>query len=92
MTSKIILYGHGYTPNPIKVAIILEELGLQYTIERVEDKKSDWYASINPNGRVPSIKDLEANITVFEVSSETCKAAIELYHLTDPSLEHVLNI
>jgi glutathione S-transferase len=64
MTSTIVLYGHGYTPNPIKVAIVLEELGLQYRIERVEDKKSDWYTSINPNGRVPSIKDLETNNTV----------------------------
>ena len=42
-------------PNPAKVLIILEELGLPYQSSWVEleDLKKEPFESINPNGRVP---------------------------------------
>ena len=66
------------TPNGLKPAIVLEELGLQYKVETVDisknTQKEDWYLAINPNGRIPALKD--GSLRVFE----TC--AIMLY-LTD---------
>jgi len=42
-------------PNPSKVLIILEELGLPYQSEWVEleNLKKEPFISVNPNGRVP---------------------------------------
>jgi glutathione S-transferase len=70
MTKPITLYGHGGTPNPIKVAILLEELNLPYEVKTVDfatELKSEPYISINPNGRVPSIEDPNTGVNVFEV-------------------------
>lgn len=33
MAPKITLFAHGLTPNPPKVAILLEELGVEYAVE-----------------------------------------------------------
>jgi glutathione S-transferase len=66
----IILYGSGRTPNPIKVAIVLEELGLPFKLVPVSIKdelKSEPYISINPNGRLPSIEDPNTGVKIFEV-------------------------
>jgi len=65
----IILYGSGRTPNPIKVAIVLEELGLPFKLVPVSIKdelKSEPYISINPNGRLPSIEDPNTGVKIFE--------------------------
>ncbi|KIN05314.1 hypothetical protein OIDMADRAFT_51124 [Oidiodendron maius Zn] len=46
-------------PNPSKVAIILEELGLEFNIillDRSTDKRKP-YTNLNPNGRTPAIVD-----------------------------------
>jgi glutathione S-transferase len=70
MIKPIILYGHGPTPNPIKVAILLEELGVPYELKSLDFKtelKSEPYISINPNGRVPSIEDPNTGVNLFEV-------------------------
>ena len=42
-------------PNPSKVLIILEELGLAYQSKWVEleDLKVEPFTSVNPNGRLP---------------------------------------
>jgi GSH-dependent disulfide-bond oxidoreductase len=59
------------TPNGYKASIVLEELGLPYTLhglnfERKEQKSPD-YLKINPNGRIPAIVDREAgDFAVFE--------------------------
>lgn len=59
------------TPNGWKISIALEEVGLPYTVHRInlgkgEQKKAD-YLKINPNGRIPSIVDRdEGNFAVFE--------------------------
>ncbi|KAI1359694.1 glutathione S-transferase [Xylaria arbuscula] len=60
-------YGkHG--PNPPKVIMILEELGLPYEIENVafEDIKKPEYLAVNPNGRLPALYDPNADLTLFE--------------------------
>ncbi|KPI42881.1 Disulfide-bond oxido YfcG [Cyphellophora attinorum] len=66
------------TPNGLKPAIVLEELGLQYKVEKVDitknTQKEQWFLDINPNGRIPALKD--GDLRVFETG------AIMLY-LTD---------
>jgi len=66
------------TPNGLKPAIVLEELGLNYKVEAVDisknTQKEEWYLKINPNGRIPALKD--GNMRVFE------SGAIMMY-LTD---------
>jgi GST-like protein len=55
-------------PNPTKVALFLEEAGLQYTAIPVDTRKGEQfspdYLAINPNGKVPAIVDGDA--TVFD--------------------------
>lgn len=54
-----------------KVCIILEELKLPYTIHQLEfsQVKEEHYVQLNPNGRLPTIKDPNTGITLWEVSS-----------------------
>jgi glutathione S-transferase len=64
----ITFYSHRGTPNPFKVALLLEELELPYAVEDVGDRmKVEPYISVNPNGRAPSIHDPNTNVTIFEV-------------------------
>ncbi|AEO54056.1 hypothetical protein MYCTH_2313641 [Thermothelomyces thermophilus ATCC 42464] len=60
-------YGKG-SPNTDKVVIILEELGLPHEIETVpySDVKKPEYLAINPNGRLPSIRDPNTGLTLWE--------------------------
>lgn len=52
MSQPIVLYAHAsLAPNPWKVAIILEELGIEYKTEFVGDAKKSPYIEKNPNGR-----------------------------------------
>jgi GST-like protein len=55
-------------PNPMKVALMLEETGLPYESIPVDTRKGDQhkpeYLAINPNAKVPSIVDGDA--TVFD--------------------------
>jgi glutathione S-transferase len=75
--NALTLYSAG-TPNGLKPAIVLEELGLKYEIKPINiqtnEQKEDWYLDINPNGRIPAMKD--GDLRVFE------SGAIMLY-LTD---------
>lgn len=63
----IRFYCHN-TPNPMKVALFLEESGLDYQIVPVDIFKGEQhqpeYKSINPNSKVPAIIDGED--TVFD--------------------------
>lgn len=59
------------TPNGWKVSIMLQELGLPYRVtpisltDRVQ--KQDWYVALNPNGRIPTLIDHEAEgFAIFE--------------------------
>ncbi|MGQ0700662.1 MAG: glutathione S-transferase family protein [Panacagrimonas sp.] len=59
------------TPNGWKASILLEELGVPYELHAIslskQDQKQPDYLKINPNGRIPTIVDREAdNFAVFE--------------------------
>ncbi len=58
----IRLYYHP-TPNPAKVALLLEETGLPYEVVPVDTYEGAQHApsfrKINPNGKVPAIVDTE---------------------------------
>ncbi|MFP2769574.1 glutathione S-transferase family protein [Oceanisphaera sp. KMM 10153] len=49
------------TPNPLKIALYLEETGLPYELVPVDTLKGEQhlpaFRSINPNGKVPAIDD-----------------------------------
>lgn len=51
------------TPNPLKVALFLEEAGLDYEIVPIDTRKGDQHAAafrhINPNGKVPALVDTD---------------------------------
>ncbi|KAL8731122.1 MAG: hypothetical protein Q9181_004421 [Wetmoreana brouardii] len=74
-------------PNPLKVANVLEELGLSYETTPVlfADIKKPEYLVINPNGRLPAIHDPNTNITLWE-SGAIIEYLIERY-----DLEHKLS-
>ncbi|MCJ1395515.1 hypothetical protein MMC18_008401 [Xylographa bjoerkii] len=75
----IKVWGKG-GPNPPKVAMILEELGVPYNAEAVPlaDIKKPEYLAINPNGRLPSIHDPNTGITLWE-SGAIVEYLIERY-------------
>ena len=58
------------TPNGYKVSILLEELELDYTVHKIDmgkqEQKEKWFLQLNPNGRIPVIKDRENKLVVFE--------------------------
>lgn len=58
------------TPNGRKPAILLEELGLPYTIHKIDLGKGEQFSpafvALNPNSKIPAIKDDETGVTVFE--------------------------
>lgn len=51
------------TPNPAKVALMLEELGLPYEVIPVDTSRGEQhrpeFRTINPNGKVPAIVDTD---------------------------------
>jgi GSH-dependent disulfide-bond oxidoreductase len=65
----IVFYGHG-CPNPHKVAIALEELGLPYEARVVDVWAGGPFppevAAHNPNGKVPVILDTDTGQVVYE--------------------------
>lgn len=59
------------TPNGHKVSIVLEELGLPYTVHALsfdkKEQKTPEFLKINPNGRIPAIIDrANDDFVVFE--------------------------
>ena len=59
------------TPNGWKASIALEELALPYEVTAIDlgrgTQKEPWFLEINPNGRIPAIRDRDAEgFTVFE--------------------------
>src|SRR5690349_2571089 len=62
--SKIHLFSMN-TPNGIKAAVALEELGLAYEPHLVNitkgEQKSDAFLSISPNGKIPAIVDFQVS-------------------------------
>ncbi|UJR85594.1 glutathione S-transferase family protein [Sandaracinus amylolyticus] len=66
---SITLYTHS-GPNPLKVAILLEELEIPYRREIVDVWKGEGqrpeFLAINPNGKIPVLHDHETDQTIFE--------------------------
>lgn len=59
------------TPNGHKASILLEELGVPYSVKVIDlgkdDQKTPDYLKINPNGRIPTIVDRDNHdFAVFE--------------------------
>jgi GST-like protein len=56
------------SPNPLKVALLIEELGLPYELIAVDTFKGEQhqpaFRAINPNAKVPAIED--DGVTVFD--------------------------
>jgi len=57
----VVKFYFNLAPNPMKVALLLEELGLPYEPIPVDTRKGEQFAPaylpINPNGKVPAIID-----------------------------------
>jgi glutathione S-transferase len=68
------------TPNPAKVALMLEEVGLAYQVVPVDTGKGEQhkpeFRAINPNGKVPAIVDtaLRRNPRLPDAASAKRKA------------------
>jgi GST-like protein len=64
----MLKFYYNTAPNPMKVALFLEEAGLPYEPVPVDGRKGDQhraeYKAINPNAKVPSIVD--GDVTVFD--------------------------
>ena len=64
----MIRFYYNLAPNPMKVALCLEEMGLKYELAPVDTRKGEQHApaylAINPNAKVPAIIDDGA--TVFD--------------------------
>ncbi|UEM23029.1 glutathione S-transferase family protein [Skermanella mucosa] len=77
----IRLYFH-YTPNPMKVALFLEEAGLDYEVVPVDTFKGEQHSpdflKVNPNGKLPAIEDdgvpvFDSNAILLYLSEKTGK-------------------
>ena len=59
----MIRFYFNLAPNPVKVALMLEELGLPFEAVPVDTAKGEQHGpafrAINPNGKVPAIVDTE---------------------------------
>jgi GST-like protein len=64
----MIDFYYNTAPNPMKVALFLEEAGLPYRLHPVDTRLGEQFApaflTINPNGKLPAIVD--GDVTVFD--------------------------
>jgi GST-like protein len=64
----MITFHYNLAPNPMKVALLLEELGLPYDPRPVDTRKGEQHTeafkALNPNAKVPVIVD--DGVTVFD--------------------------
>ncbi|NVO23836.1 glutathione S-transferase family protein [Donghicola mangrovi] len=73
MSAPIDLY-YWPTPNGWKISVLLEELGLPYTVHLINigagDQHTDAFKAVSPNGKMPAITDPEGPdstpISIFE--------------------------
>lgn len=58
------------SPNPMKVALFLEEAGLPYEVVPVDTRKGEQhlpaFLKINPNAKTPAIVDVDVDAMVFD--------------------------
>jgi glutathione S-transferase len=83
----ITLWGGVMSPNPPKVAMVLNELEIPYKSNYIEfsELKKPAYSEINPNGRLPAIQDPNTGITLWE------SGAILEYLIAEYDHEHKLS-
>src|ERR1700745_3261082 len=64
----MIKFYFNLAPNPMKVALALEEMGLPYEAVPVDSRRGEQFKPeflvVNPNGKLPAIEDGDA--TVFD--------------------------
>ena len=64
----MIKFYYNLAPNPTKVALCLEEMGLKYDLVPVDTRKGEQHTpeflAVNPNAKVPAIVD--DGVTVFD--------------------------
>ena len=64
----MLKFFYNAAPNPMKIALLLEELGLSYEAIPVDTRQGQQFApeylAVNPNAKVPAIVD--GNVTVFD--------------------------
>ncbi|KAH8156115.1 hypothetical protein CIB48_g12131, partial [Xylaria polymorpha] len=67
-------------PNPPKVIMVFEELGLPYEVQELQfaDVKKPEYTAVNPNGRMPAIHDPNTELTLWE-SGAIVEYLVETY-------------
>jgi len=58
------------TPNGWKISIMLEELGIEYKVYPINlmdnEQKSPAFLKLNPNGKIPVIRDTDNDTVIFE--------------------------
>lgn len=58
------------SPNPMKIALFLEESGIPYEVVPVDTRRGEQFSpaflAINPNGKTPAIVDTETGGAVFD--------------------------
>ncbi|KXJ94643.1 glutathione transferase 1 [Microdochium bolleyi] len=76
----IVLHGAPLGPNPSKIVMLFEELGLPYEHRHLDFSKvkQEPFLSLNPNGRLPAIEDPNTGITLWE-SGAIIEYIIETY-------------
>jgi len=98
---QFTLFSHSGGPNPVKVAILLNELGLTYDEKRLDfqtkEHKSPEFTKINPNGRVPALVDhVNGDFAIWE-SNAILLYLVDTYDkenrltVTDPKEKALLN-
>jgi GST-like protein len=64
----MLKFYYNAAPNPMKIALLLEELGLAYEAIPVDTRKGEQFSPdflrINPNAKVPALVD--GDVTVFD--------------------------
>ncbi len=65
---KMLKFYYSGAPNPVKVALFLEEAGIEYEAIPVDTRRGDQHGAeflaLNPNAKVPVIVD--GDVTVFD--------------------------
>lgn len=74
-TPYLKLYSVG-TPNGQKITILLQLLNLAYSYRKIDlgsnEQKEDWFIKLNPNGRIPTLSDVDAEgkqTVIFETGA-----------------------